>query len=350
MRRTSVLRRAAAWAVAGVVVVAGGVTDAATSTTYTHGYDVSWPQCSSSGHGAGAAHMPSSATYGILGLTHGAGHTVNPCLGAQLAWAKAHHAKVGAYLVPSYPTAAQLAYADSGPYGDCAATDTMCRAGNDGAKQAREALRTMHDKGVPAPMVWVDVEFRHVHPWSKNQAVNARVVAGVIRGLQLVKMPYGVYTTSYMWSHIVGDYRVNAPNWLPAGSGKAADAKAKCRATGSGGTTWIGQYTRTFDENVTCPVMDATPGHPGPLWRYRTTTLSLGSSGPAVVAVQKALGVSNPTGSYDAETVATVLGFQVAKSLPANGRVDTDDWRALGAFTLVGGHGFLLSRVVAPVT
>lgn len=320
------------------------------TTTYTHGYDVSWPQCSNDGNGPKAAHMPSGGTYVILGLTHGAGHTVNPCLGAQLNWAKANDVMVGAYLVPSYPTRAQLDRAGSGPSGGCGVNDTACRAGNDGAKQATEALNTMHKAGVPAPMVWVDVEFRHKFPWSKNQSINARVVQGVINQLKASHVGVGVYTTSYMWQHIVGDYRVNLPNWLPAGDGKVADAETKCRTTGSGGTTWIGQYTRTFDENVTCPVMDATPGHPGPLWPYRTTTLTVGSSGDAVTALQKALSIPNVTGQYDAQTTLAVVQWQQAKGLPVNGIVDEDDWRALGAFTLHGGHPFLLSKVVAPVS
>jgi len=345
--------RFARWAITAALVTAAVATqgsDASTSTTYTHGYDVSWPQCSDSGNGSKAAHMPSGGTYVILGLTHGAGHTVNPCLGAQLQWAKDHHVMVGAYLVPSYPTAKELARADSGPYGNCGTNDVACRAGNDGSRQAREALNTMRAAGVPAPMVWVDVEFRHKYPWSKNQSVNARVVDGVIKRLQSGGVAVGVYTTSYMWQHIVGSYRVNLPNWLPAGDGKVADAEAKCRTTGSGGVTWIGQYTRTFDENVTCPVMDATPGHPGPLWPYRNTTLTFGASGAAVTALQKALAIGNVTGQYDAQTTAAVVQWQQAKGLPMNGIVDEDDWRALGAFTLVGGHPFLLPKVVAPVS
>lgn len=322
------------------------------STTYTHGYDVSWPQCSNSGDGSAAAHMPSGsgATYVILGLTHGAGHTVNPCLAAQLSWAKAHHVMVGAYLLPSYPTAAQLARAGSGPYGNCRANDVACRAGNDGAKQAMEALTTMRKAGLPAPMVWVDVEFRHKYKWSQNHSVNARVVEGAINRLKLGGVAVGVYTTSYMWAHIVGSYRVNLPNWLPAGDGKVADAEAKCKTTGTGGATWIGQYTRTFDENVTCPVMDAVPGRPGPLWPYRNTTLSLGSSGDAVRALQKALAITNVTGQYDVNTTGVVVQWQQQHGLPVNGTVDEDDWRALGAFTLTGGHPFLLSQVVAPVS
>lgn len=344
------MRKFATWAVTAALVSAAAAASTHASsapTTYTHGYDVSWPQCS----GHKVAHMPTSGSYVILGLTHGAGHTVNPCLGAQLKWAKEHHMMVGAYMVPSYPTPAQLARASSGPYGNCSATDTYCRAGNDGAKQAAEALATMKKAGVPSPMVWVDVEFRKKFPWSgRHREGNARVVQGVINRLKLSGVGVGIYTTSYMWQHIVGDYRVNLPNWLPGGSGNVADAEAKCRSTGSGGVTWIGQYTRTFDENVTCPVMDATPGHGGPLWPYRTTTLSFGASGAAVTALQKALAITNVTGQYDVETTAAVLQWQQQKGLPVNGTVDEDDWRALGAFRLYGGHPFWLTKVVAPVS
>jgi hypothetical protein len=344
------MRRAAVWAfAAGMVAVVTGMAGGA-STTYTHGYDVSWPQCSGrNGTGPAAQSMPSNGVrYLILGLTHGAGHTVNPCLGAQVSWAKAHHVPVGAYLVPSYPTPSQLAAASDGPYGVCG-NDTGCRLGNDGARQATDALETMQQQGVPSPMVWVDVEFRRAPPWSKSHANNAQVIGGVLTGLRTAKMPYGIYTTSYMWSHIVGGWQVDAPNWLPAGSDKPSDAKAKCRATGTGGATWIVQYTRRFDENLTCPVMDATPGHHGPLYRWRNTVLALGSDGAAVVALQTALGApADVAGSYDERTFAAVVAFQASHLLPVDGRVDNDDWRALGAYALYGGHGFLLPQVVAP--
>ena len=149
------MRRAAVWAVAASVVAAAGFAAGGASTTYTHGYDVSWPQCSGkNGTGSTVRSMPKSgARYVVLGLTHGAGHTVNPCLGAQLSWARAHHVPVGAYLVPSYPTASQLAAASTGPYGACG-SDTACRLGNDGARQATDALTTMEQEGVPAPMVY----------------------------------------------------------------------------------------------------------------------------------------------------------------------------------------------------
>jgi hypothetical protein len=209
----------------------------------------------------------------------------------------------------------------------------------------------MQEQEVPAPMVWVDVEFRRHPSWSKSRADNARVIEGVLDGLRSAGMPFGIYTTSYMWQHIVGDLRVDAPNWLPAGDGNPDHAKAKCRTTGTGGPTWIAQYTRALDENLTCPVMDATPGHHGPLYRHRNTVLQLGSTGAAVTALQRALGApAEITGTYDDRTMAAVVAFQAAHLLPTDGRVDNDDWRALGAYALYGAHGFLLGQVVAPVT
>jgi len=170
------------------------------------------------------------------------------------------------------------------------------------------------------------------------------VLEGIFRGLRDAHMRYGVYTTSYMWQHIAGSYRVGAPNWLPAGTGNPGDAKAMCRTTATGGTTWLVQYTRRFDFDLTCPAMDAVAGHPGPLWRYRTTTLQLGDSGPAVSALQHALRLQ-VTGTYEVQTALAVTQWQQAHGLQVDGRVDRDDWRALGAFKLRGGHPFWLSRV-----
>lgn len=335
------MRRAALWVAVAAAAAAMVTTSSGASTTYTHGFDLSWPQCS----GSAARHMPAhTPAYLILGLTHGRGHTANPCLASQSAWAQQRGVPVGAYLVPSYPTARQRAAADLGLYGACHG-DATCRLRNDGARQAADALAVLHDNGVPAPMVWVDVEFRHVQPWSHSHAGNVHVLQGVLRGLTAAGVPYGVYTTSYMWRSITGGWRVDTPNWLPGGSGNPADAKRMCRATATGGPTWVVQYTRSLDEDLTCPVMDATPGHPGPLWRYRDTVLRLGSSGPAVRALQKALRKVGVSGTYDAATFYAVVEFQQANGLPVNGQVDKDDWVALGALKTYGGHPFLLSRM-----
>jgi hypothetical protein len=333
------MRRRLVASAAGLVMVAAAVTASGASTTWTHGYDVSWPQCS----GAAARHLPSSSPrFVVLGLTHGAGHTANPCLPAQLAWARQRGAAVSAYLVPSYPTKSQRRAAATGPYGSCGTRS--CRLHNDGAAQAADAVSVMTRAGLPVPMVWVDVEFRSDPAWPHAPARNRAVLEGVFRGLRDAGLRYGIYTTSYMWSHIAGSWRVHVPNWLPSGNGRSTDAKAHCRATGSGGRTWLVQYTREWDENLTCPAMDAVPGRPGPLWPYRATTLQLGSTGRAVNALQRRLRLTE-TGSYDAPTSLAVFRFQRSVGLPMTGSVDSDDWRALGAFRRIGGHPFLLSRM-----
>ena len=337
MRRAAVITAAVAMTIAAV-----SAASATSSTSYTHGYDVSWPQCS----GRSPHHLPrQAASYVVLGLTHGRGHTANPCLSGQLAWARDHGMPAGAYLVPSYPTAAQLRAASAGPWGRCAG-DRSCRLRTDGARQAHDALAVMSRAGLHAPMVWVDVEFRHIQPWSGSDVANRHVLEGVFRGLRDARLRYGVYTTGYMWRHIVGRWTVRVPNWLPTGTGDPADARAMCRRSATGGPTWLAQYTRTWDENLTCPVMNATRGRPGPLWRYRHTTLQLGDTGDAVRALQKALDISI-TGTYELQTATAVLQFQRDEQLPMTGQVDSDDWRALGAFRRVGGHPFLLWRMVA---
>jgi len=335
-------RRLPLLAAATLAAVAVASSSASTPTTYTRGYDVSWPQCD----GSSPRHLPThSASYVILGLTHGRGHTANPCLPGQLAWARRHSMPVGAYLVPSFPTRAQLRAASSGPWGRCGG-DRVCRLRTDGAKQAADALAVMSRAGFAAPMVWVDVEFRHVQPWSRDHASNRHVLEGVVRKLRDAHVGVGVYSTSYMWRHIAGAWRVDVPNWVPSGTGEAGDAKAKCQDSATGGRAWLVQFTRTWDEDLTCPVMDPAAGRPGPLWRYRNTTLRVGDSGAAVSALQKALRIS-VTGTYEVQTVTAVIQFQQARGLPVNGQVDRDDWHALGAFRRVGGHGFLLWRVVA---
>ena len=69
--------------------------------------------------------------------------------------------------------------------------------------------------------------------------------------------------------------------------------------------------------------------------------LSTGATGPAVEALQQAL-AAPVTGTYDVPTAVVVSQFQAQRGLPVTGSVDTDDWRALGAFTRTGGHPFRL--------
>jgi hypothetical protein len=341
------IRRPLVWIVAATLSglafgVALGHTSTPLAPSGTHGFDVSWPQCD----GSGAHHMPSGRpAYVILGLTHGIGHTVNPCLRSQLAWAHGRGVRVGAYLVASYPTKAQRAASGSGLFGACGSS-TRCRLRNDGAAQARDALATMHRIGLSAPLVWIDVEFRHSQRWSRHNAANAAVIQGIVGGLRHANVPLGVYTTSLMWRDMVGRYRLTVPNWLPGGDSKPRHALAMCGTTATGGVTWLVQYTRSLDSDLTCPVLDRVPTVHGPLWPYRNTTQQTGSRGNAVRAVQQVVG-SRVTGAYDSATALAVSGWEQNHHVPVTGRVAPYDWRAMGADQVTRGHSFWLSRIVA---
>ncbi|HWA65084.1 MAG TPA: hypothetical protein VG899_01775 [Mycobacteriales bacterium] len=230
---------------------------AARSFSYTHGYDVSWPQC----NGRSARSMPAGRpAYVILGLTHGTGHTVNPCLRSQLRWAGMHGALVGGYLVASYPTHRQRAQSGRGLYGRCHRR-LLCRLRNDGAGQVHDALSTMRRMHMRSPMVWLDVEFRHQQPWTRNHRRNRAVLEGMVRALHHNHRRFGVYTTGYMWRVIAGRYRLDVPQWLPSGRAGASRTKPMCRQTATGGITWLVQYTARLDQDLTCPVLGALNSH-----------------------------------------------------------------------------------------
>jgi peptidoglycan hydrolase-like protein with peptidoglycan-binding domain len=67
-----------------------------------------------------------------------------------------------------------------------------------------------------------------------------------------------------------------------------------------------------------------------PLAAYAKTTLRRGSSGAAVVALQKALKIT-ADGAFGPQTEAAVKAFQARRQLPANGIVGASTWAALMA-------------------
>jgi len=67
----------------------------------------------------------------------------------------------------------------------------------------------------------------------------------------------------------------------------------------------------------------------GALASYRNQTLRTGSSGPAVIALQRALRVNPADGAFGPMTTAAVLAFQRAHRLAASGVVDAATWAAL---------------------
>ncbi len=74
------------------------------------------------------------------------------------------------------------------------------------------------------------------------------------------------------------------------------------------------------------------PSTASPLTAYATSTLRHGSTGPAVVALQKALKIT-ADGQFGPQTAGAVRTFQSRKNLPANGVVGATTWKALIAAT-----------------
>lgn len=64
---------------------------------------------------------------------------------------------------------------------------------------------------------------------------------------------------------------------------------------------------------------------------YRTMTLQVGSTGPAVSALQQVVGAQPVDGQFGPATKAAVLAYQQSRGLPATGVVGLREWLALGA-------------------
>ncbi len=299
------------------------------------GADIGWPNCPK---GMGIPQRPTEgqpmptaqARFVVLGLTNGPAFTPNPCLAAQVAWARARHLWTGAYSVTSFPTAAQLRrWGGSGT--------ALQRLRRVGVAQARTNLAVMHRAGLRAPFVWVDVEPVPGWPWSASRAANNAVVDGVLAGYRAAGVGVGLYTYGAGWREITGGRQLpSLPTWLPSGRDTLAAAAARCRATSpSGGPVWLGQSTASSrDVNVTCPGVTGTAAGPHPLTQYLGVRLAVGSRGAAVTAVQRRLGAA-ADGVFGAQTAARVARFQASRGLAATGVVDQGVWRALGAGTRV---------------
>ncbi len=173
------------------------------------GNDVSWPQCPVSQGGYGLPAPRPGAQFVVIGLTKGAGFTRNPCLTDQVAQAATRGLPAHGYLVPTYPTAAQLAtYGASGPW---AATTTAGRLLNAGYAEAGDALAGAAAVPFRPPVVWVDVEPRTVSPWRTDDTAattrNRLVVLGALRRLDEAGVRFGVYSASSLWSSITGGWQ-----------------------------------------------------------------------------------------------------------------------------------------------
>ncbi len=239
------------------------------------GGDISWPQCP---RGQGIPErrtlglpMPlDSARFVVMGLTNGPAFFPNPCLAEQVAWVRERGLLAGAYAVASYPDPATLAeLGERGPYDTDDPGDPYAAQRNVGYQQALFDITVMRDAGLPAPLVWIDVEPVRDWEWSGDLEANAAVVEGLRDGLVDKGYRVGIYSTAYLWSQAVGDLSLgDVPEWRAAGPTSRAEALRRCGASYvvQGGSAAMGQWVQDDrDLNVTCPGTDAE----APGWFHR---------------------------------------------------------------------------------
>ena len=292
-----------------------------------YGNDISWPQCPKGGGGYSLPGPMVSASFVVLGLTDGGSLQANPCLARQVASGKTGHLWAGAYAISTYPTSAQLTR-----YGG---TGTLpVRLGRFGAAQAGFNITTMARVGLRSPMVWVDVEPSMRTPWSASADNNNAVIDGVIARYKAAGLRAGVYSYDKAWKAITGARVLpGVPTWVPVGLKGRAVAAATCAvASYAGSKPWLTQWTDGVrDYNLTCPGVTGWAARGNLLTPYLKVSLASGSRGGAVAVLQRRLGGLNATGAFGPETRASVVAFQRARHLTANGIVGSAVWQALGA-------------------
>jgi hypothetical protein len=302
------------------------------------GGDISWPNCPkgmgiASRRSEGQPLPMASASFAIIGLTNGPGFTPNPCLAAQVAWARDRGVWTSAYAMTTYPTTVERAtYGATGPW---LATTSTGQLRNAGYAQALTNVAAMRVTGLVVPFVWVDVEPYAVAPWSGSIAANRDVVRGAVRGYEDSGYRVGFYSYDGGWRAVVGAWRKPAyPAWVPVGhsTNGLAVASARCsQVSFSGGEVLLAQWVNGGrDRDVTCPQLAGRAAGPTPLTRWIDRRLHKGSRGAAVSALQRAIG-AHADGRFGKRTRVRLVRFQRSHRLVASGVTGRSTWRALGA-------------------
>jgi hypothetical protein len=199
----------------------------------TYGYDISWPQCKGSTSST-AATLPGQPSYpdgttaytvAVVGVDGWGTGANNPCLSAEVNWAK-RAKRIGAapyelYMFLNSPSSSDT-IDQSGPAGTCSnlasSERASCRAYNYGYNAAHLALRYAASEGASSSLWWLDIENDTCGEyWSCNRTLNSRTIQGAIDFLRSEKITVGVYSTSVQWKGITGGYvptGVQIPIWV----------------------------------------------------------------------------------------------------------------------------------------
>jgi hypothetical protein len=223
----------------------------------THGWDISWPQCSTS--------LPSNPAFAIVGVNKGIVFSANPCLASEIRWAGGGSAQLYANTGnpgptksshwPAGQTVPRVCDAANTDTADCA-FDYGWNAAADSYADASAAYQSLGLSGTPAGTTWwLDVETSN--SWRSDTGLNVAALQGEVAYLSgtahVAKV--GIYSTSYQWGVIAGGSQAFSASrsWV-AGVGNARNAQSHCSGAGfTGGGVSLAQYALNgLDADLAC--------------------------------------------------------------------------------------------------
>ena len=169
-----------------------------------YGYDVSNYQC--------AKPLPQgNHAIGVVEVVGSSFGSLNPCLGAEAAWAGAG-LNLYAFLTYGEQASGPAACLNSSENSD------EVDACNLGFAAAEDAYAKAVNAGIDANVGWwLDVEGAN---WSADTTANAALVMGALFGLKAEGLnSSGIYASPGVWNGIVGDYQPAVPYWMAWYSG-----------------------------------------------------------------------------------------------------------------------------------
>lgn len=252
------------------------------------GNDVSYPDCDGS--------LPRHQAFAIVGVNGGLAYNTNPCLAAELSWARtstgtSDQPKVALYVNTAnprgaggsgwWPTSDTFRHEPDGTatnspagtdavtvpvparYGNCAhGSDAACSYVYGYAQAYADVNYRVTQKTDPAGkpwMWWLDVET--VNSWESGSAAsllaNQADLEGMVAYFTSTGAHVGVYSTSSQWKAITGAPKnttlAGLPSWLP-GAHTLQDAISNCAlpALTPGGHVTVTQYTSSIDSDYAC--------------------------------------------------------------------------------------------------
>ena len=255
-------------AVAFVVLVAVLIGVLRGGSAPTIGYDVSYPQCSSS--------YPSNPLFGIVGVNGGLANNASRCVGSELRWAsdspgqkRPHQPPVSLYINTGNPGAEHVADWPGGgttpAYGSCNGLLTDACSYLYGEQRAVHSYRlasALDPVAAETAPWWLDVEL--TASWAGTYELNLAALHGFIAGLRNAGAtgPIGIYSTGAQWREITGltaqstpsAFDGPLPDWASGTTATLAQARQNCSSGGfTGVAPTLAQYRiGALDADLRC--------------------------------------------------------------------------------------------------